>query len=168
MGAVSFLAHLKIHVNRRKEMVTTLGTASDVIDMLNHLIQLDYDAIHAYEAAIGRIDNSEHQRQLAEFKDDHERHTRELDYVVRELRGKPVNGAIIKHVVTAGKIAFADMIGDKTVLLALKTERDDTRKAYARVAGRRDLPPSAVPVIQAALDDVLRHCEWLEKTIAAS
>jgi uncharacterized protein (TIGR02284 family) len=115
-------------------MVTTVGTASDIIDMLNDLIQLDYDAIQAYEAAISRIDDSEHQRQLAAFKNDHDRHTRELDSVVRGLRGKPINGASIKHVVTAGKIAFADMMGDRAVLQAMKTNEDDTNKAYERAA----------------------------------
>ena len=39
-------------------MVTTVGTESGVIDMLNDLIQLDYDAIQAYEAAIGRIETT--------------------------------------------------------------------------------------------------------------
>lgn len=149
-------------------MVTTVATASDIIDMLNDLIQLDYNAIHAYDAAIARIDDVEHQRQLAEFKEDHERHTRELDSVIRGLRGKPVNGAIISHVVTAGKVVLADMMGDQAVLKAMKTNMDDTNKAYERAAGRRDLPPEAVPVIQAALGDERRHREWFEKTIAAS
>jgi uncharacterized protein (TIGR02284 family) len=145
-----------------------VGSASDVIDMLNDLIQLDYDAIQAYEAAIPRIDNSDHQAQLAAFKDDHDRHVRELDHVIRELGRKPVNGSAISQVMTAGKIAFADMIGDKTVLRALKTEVNGATKAYERAAARRDLPPKAVPVIQAALDDERRHHDWIEKTIAAS
>ena len=149
-------------------MVTTVGTASDIINMLNDLIQLDCDAIQAYEAAINRIDDSEHQRQLAAFKNDHDRHTRELDSVVRGLRGKPINGASIKHVVTTGKIAFADMMGDRAVLQAMKTNEDDTNKAYERAASQSDLPQSAVRVIQAALGDERRHRDWLEKTIAAS
>ena len=74
-------------------MVTTVGTASDIIDMLNDLIQLDYDAIQAYEAAIGRIDNSEHQRQLTGFRDDHVRHTQELGRVVSELGAEPATSA---------------------------------------------------------------------------
>ena len=149
-------------------MVTTVGLAPDVIDMLNDLIQLDYDVIQAYEAAIPRIDNSEHQGELAAFRDDHDRHVRELDNVVRELGGKPVNGSAISQVVAAEKIAFADMIGDKTVLQALKTEVNGTNKAYERAAGRRDLPPEAAPVIQAAIGDKRRHRDWIEKTIAAS
>ncbi len=149
-------------------MVTTVGTASDVVDMLNDLIQLDYDAIQAYEAAIGRIDNSEHQRQLTAFRDDHRRHTEELGRVVSEYGAEPATGASMKQVLTVGKVAFADMMGDRAVLQAMKTNEDDTNTAYERAAGRSDLPPSAVPVIQAALGDERRHRDWLEKTIATS
>lgn len=149
-------------------MVTTTGTASDVVDMLNDLIQLDYDAIQAYEAAIGRIDNAEHQRQLQAFRDDHERHTKEVGRVVSELGGQPATSASMKQVLTVGKVAFADMMGDRAVLQAMKTNEDDTNTAYERAASRSDLPPAAVPVIQSALGDERRHRDWIEKTIATS
>jgi rubrerythrin len=105
------------------------GIESNVIDMLNDLIQLNYDAIHAYEAAIDRIDNGERRRQLTAFKEDHERHARELDRVIGALHGKPVNGAVVKLVMTAGKIAIADMMSDKAVLKALKNNLEDIKKA---------------------------------------
>jgi uncharacterized protein (TIGR02284 family) len=149
-------------------MVTTVGTESDVVDMLNDLIQLDYDAIQAYEAAINRIENSEHQRQLKAFRDDHERHTQELGRVVSELGGEPATGASMKQVLTVGKVAFADIMGEKAVLQAMKTNEDDTNTAYERAASRSDLPQSAAPVIQRALGDERRHRDWIEKTIAAS
>lgn len=41
-------------------MVTTVGTESDLVDMLNNLIQLDYDAIDAYDTAIDRLDSAEY------------------------------------------------------------------------------------------------------------
>lgn len=149
-------------------MVTTVGTATDIVDMLNDLIQLDHDAIQAYEAAISRIDNAEHQRQLTAFRDDHVRHTEELSRVVRELGGEPATGPSMKQVLTVGKVAFADMMGNRAVLQAMKTNEDDTNTAYERAAGRSDLPAAAVPVIQAALSDERRHRDWIEKTIATS
>ena len=142
-------------------MVTTTGTASDVVDMLNDLIQLDYDAIQAYEAAIGRIENAEHQRQLQAFRDDHERHTQELGRIVSELGAEPARGASMKQVLTVGKVAFADMMGERAVLQAMKSNEDDTNTAYERAASRSDLPTSAVPVIQSALGDERRHRHWL-------
>lgn len=149
-------------------MATAVDIESDVIDMLNDLIQLEYASIQAYEGAIERLDSSEHQRQITEFKENRERHTRELDHLVRELQGKPVNGAVISNVVAAGKIALADLLGDKAVLKAMRRYEEDTNKAYERAAKRRDLPQPAVQVIQNALADERRHRDWLEKAIAAS
>jgi uncharacterized protein (TIGR02284 family) len=167
MGAVLFLARLKIQSNRRRKMAATAETASDVVDMLNDLIELNYDTLHAYEAAIDRLDNGEHQHQFTAFKDDQDRQIRELDSVIRKLGGKPANGASVQQVVTVGKVAFADILGDKLVLEPMKSNVDDINKAYKCLATRRDLPPEAVPVIQAALDDERRHHDWFEKTIAA-
>lgn len=149
-------------------MVTTAGTAADVVDMLNDLIQLDYDAVQAYEAAINRIDDDEHRRQLSAFRDDHVRHTEELSRVVRGLGGEPATSASMKQVLTVGKVAFADMMGARAVLQAMKTNEDDTNTAYERASGRSDLPPAAIPVIQSALSDERRHRDWIEKVIATS
>jgi uncharacterized protein (TIGR02284 family) len=148
-------------------MAATAEAASDIVDMLNDLIELNYDTLHAYEAAIDRLDNGEHQDQLTAFKDDQDRQIRELDSVIRKLGGKPANGASLKQVVTVGKVAFADILGDNLVLEAMKSNVDDINKAYKRAAARKDLPPEAVPVIQAALEDERRHHDWFEKTIAA-
>ncbi len=149
-------------------MPTATDSDSDVIGMLNDLIELEYTSIQAYEGAIERLDRSEHQRQIAEFKENRERHTRELDHLVRELHGKPVNGALISNVVTPWKIALTDLLGDKAVLNAMKRYEEDTTKAYERAVKRRNLPQPAVQVIQNALADERRHRDWLEKAIAAS
>jgi uncharacterized protein (TIGR02284 family) len=148
-------------------MATAVESTSNVLDMLNELIELNYDTVHAYEVAIGRLDNGEHQHQLTVFKDEQDRQIRELDSVIRKLGAKPAIGASVKQVVTVGKVAFADILGDKAVLEAMKSNVGDINKAYKRAAARRDLPPEAVPVIQAALDDERRHHDWFEKTIAA-
>ena len=38
-------------------MVTTVGTESTLEDLLEDLIQLDYDAADAYQAAIDRLED---------------------------------------------------------------------------------------------------------------
>jgi uncharacterized protein (TIGR02284 family) len=148
-------------------MATAVKSMPDVVDMLNELIEHNYAAIHAYKAAIERLDNGEHRDQLAAFRNDQDRQVRELDSLIRKLGAKPENSASIKQVVTVGKVAFADILGDKLVLEAMKSNVDDANKAYKRAAARKDLPPEAVSVIQAALDDERRQHEWFEKTIAA-
>ena len=147
-------------------MATAMESTSGVVDMLNELIELNYDILHAYEAAIGRLDNAKHQDQFTVFKDEQDRQIRDLDSVIRKLGAKPAVSASVKQVVTVGKVAFADILGDKAVLEAMKSNVGDMNKAYKRAVARKDLPPEAVSVIQAALDDERRQHEWLEKTIA--
>ncbi|MBK8907120.1 MAG: ferritin-like domain-containing protein [Rhodospirillales bacterium] len=149
-------------------MPTTIGTESDVAALFNDLIKLDHDAIQAYEAAINKLDNAAWKRELTAFRSDHVRHTEELAAVVRDLGQEPPSGPDMKQMLTVGKVALAEVFGDKAILRAMKTNEDDTNTAYERAAGRSDLPASAVPVVRAALADERRHRDWIEKTIAAA
>lgn len=146
-------------------MVTTIGTESDVLDLLNDLIQLDFDAIQAYEAAVTKLDDTGWKQQLIVFQSDHERHTEDLARLVRDLGHEPSTGPDMKQMLTVGKVAFAELIGDRAILLAMKTNEDDTNTAYERAAQRTDLPPAAVPIIRTALADEQKHRDWIEKAI---
>jgi hypothetical protein len=59
-------------------MVTTIGTETDVRDLIRDLIALDRDAMAAYEAAIERLDDEGYNKALWSFRDDHARHTQKL------------------------------------------------------------------------------------------
>ncbi|HSP78238.1 MAG TPA: DUF2383 domain-containing protein, partial [Myxococcaceae bacterium] len=54
-----------------------------MVEKLNDLIALDYDAVGAYEAAINRMDVEFLRMRLREFQQDHERHIRELSQAVQ-------------------------------------------------------------------------------------
>jgi uncharacterized protein (TIGR02284 family) len=148
-------------------MVTLVGVERDPISMLNDLISLDFDAVQAYEAAIARIDAPDLKAQLGEFRDDHRRHADEFAAVVRELGGAPVTTAGIKSLLTKGKVVIADLAGDRAVLLAMKTNEDDTNTAYERAVAREDLPAGSHSPLQQALADERRHRAWIEQQIAA-
>jgi len=49
-----------------------------ICQRLQDLIALNYDAIEAYQATVERLDDEESKMRLAEFKADHERHTKNL------------------------------------------------------------------------------------------
>ena len=70
-------------------MVTTIGKESSVESLLEDLVQLDYDAAAAYQSAIDRLENERWRAQLAQFKEDHLRHTRELSDCLTRLGGNP-------------------------------------------------------------------------------
>jgi len=68
--------------------------AKDINSELNELIQLDYNAVTAYQQAIEACDHVEVRGTLGEFKRDHERHISELSSQVTALGGTPSVRAI--------------------------------------------------------------------------
>ncbi|WP_119460592.1 ferritin-like domain-containing protein [Rhodospirillaceae bacterium SYSU D60014] len=146
-------------------MVTTVGTETDFIDMLNNLIRLDFDAIDAYEAAVDRLERRSDAEQLRAFQADHERHTREVAAIVRDLGGTPATAGDAKSMLTTGKVLLADLIGDKAVLRAMKTNEDDTNTAYERAVRHGSKTPAANEVLQRNLCDERRHRSWIEEAI---
>lgn len=148
-------------------MVTTVGTESNLVDTLNNLIQLDYDAIDAYDAAIDRLDSAEYKERLKEFRADHARHTRDLGAVVRELGGKPAQQGGAKSMLTRGKVMMADLMGDGAILQAMKSNEDDTNTAYDRAVKGAEGNPAAASALRAGLEDERRHRAWIEQALSA-
>jgi uncharacterized protein (TIGR02284 family) len=149
-------------------MVTLVGTETDFVEMLCNLIQLDLDAMEAYDSAMARVEKAEYREQLEAFKGDHVRHSEELSKIVAELGGKPSTGPGTKQNITTGGAVLADMVGDKRILQALKSNEDDTNKAYERAVEMSRDQPSAQPVLRAGLEDERRHRAWLEEKLAAA
>jgi uncharacterized protein (TIGR02284 family) len=147
-------------------MVTRVGTEDNAIEMLEHLIALDYDAVEAYQAAIERLDNKDYQASLAAFKADHQRHVRELSPVVQQLGGTPPTGPdSSKGLMAQGKVAMADLIGDKAILEAMRTNEDDTNTAYQRAMEKA--PAEVLDIVTRGREDERRHCEWILTTLKA-
>ncbi len=147
-------------------MATMVGKQKDIADLLNALIELDFDAVDAYEVAIDRIDDDGDKATFASFRDDHERHTRELQPFVTELGEKPAEKADIKSVLTKGKVVLASLIGDKAILVAMKTNEDDTNTAYDRAVSRDDVPSHIKEVLMRNREDERRHRAYIEQRLA--
>lgn len=136
-----------------------------IIDDLNDLIELDYDAVEAYRAAIERLDDSMSKRQLGEFMRDHERHTRELASCVRELGGRPATKGDAKRYLTKGKVVLADLAGDKAILRAMKSNEDETNSKYENALKRPDYSPQVRSLLEKNLSDERRHRAWIVSRI---
>lgn len=147
-------------------MVTTVGLESDMLEMIDDLIGLDYDAIEAYRTAIDRIEDTSFKAQLTEFMMDHQRHTQELSALLREHGENPQDGPTMKRFLTTGKVALADLMGDKAILMAMKTNEEDTNTAYQRAANRDELPEDLKKAVLRGLDDERRHRSWIIDTLA--
>jgi uncharacterized protein (TIGR02284 family) len=147
-------------------MATLVGTELTLMGLLNDLIELDYDAIEAYKAAIGRVDNLGDRSQLASFLEDHRQHVEDLSALVRDMGGEPAEGADIKQVLTKGKVVIGGLLGDRMVLEAMKTNETDTNTAYERAVARADLPAHVRKVLEKNLADERRHREWIVQRVS--
>lgn len=145
-------------------MVETADTAA-VISKLNDLIELDYDAIAAYEEAVNRLDNIQYAEALTAFKNDHQRHVSVLSKIVLNLGGEPANSGDVKKVLTQGKVVLADIRGDKGILKAMHSNEKQTNKAYSDALQEFSGSSDIQFVIRENFDDEQRHKAWLEDAI---
>jgi uncharacterized protein (TIGR02284 family) len=146
-------------------MATTVGNEDEVLDTLNNLIELDYDAVEAYQAAVDKLNDPTSKQAFASFQNDHERHVTELSAVVRQLGGTPPEKADMKAILTQGKVILGSLMGDKSILQAMKSNEDDTNTAYERASARSDLAPETADVLSRGLADERRHREWIVSRI---
>ena len=140
---------------------------NEIVEHLNGLIELDYDAVAAYQATIERLESAAFRQQLTEFKADHDRHVRELGQVVSALGGRPKSSGDAKQMLTKGKVVLAGLAGDEALLRAMKSNEDETNERYEKALDR--CGPIASPQIRAVLerglDDERRHRQWLVGTL---
>ncbi|TDW35786.1 uncharacterized protein DUF2383 [Rhizobium azibense] len=145
-------------------MTTMVGTEGDITSLVTNLIYLEHDAIGAYDSCIERLDDKELSAQIAAFKQDHLHHLDVLTNMATELQIEVPTEGDMKEYLTTGKIALADMIGDRAILKAMKTNEDDTVTAYELAARHEDaIPPSKAFFLQ-ALEDERRHRAWMSTT----
>jgi rubrerythrin len=150
-------------------MVTLVGTQTNFVDALKELIELDYDAIEAYERAIEKVSEQKYKDQFSEFKKDHQRHVKELSEILSNRNETPPQGADAKKWLTEGKVHIAEYLakiigsGDKPILQAMDSNEIDTNDAYERMNNRDDIWDEAKDVLKRGLEDERRHKAWIEE-----
>lgn len=148
-------------------MVTLVGTQTNFIDAIKELVELDYEAVEAYEAAVNRLEDEDYKHQLQEFKNDHHSHIFELSEALNKNNHTPPTGPSAKQFLTQGKVVLANLFGDKAILRAMRSNEVDTNTAYERIVTHKDIHPDFEAIVQKGLADEKRHKAWLEKTIGS-
>ena len=146
-------------------MATTVGTETEFTKLVTDLIYLERDAIAAYDSSIERLSQESLREQVARFKDDHLQHLEVLGEMAREAGAEAPTEGDAKQMLTTGKIAMADLMGDGAILKAMKTNEDDTVRAYERAAAHDAARPESEAFFEKALGDERRHREWMERTV---
>lgn len=147
--------------------MNTETNRENVISELNDLIALDHDAIAAYEAAIERLDDTSIAKRFEEFKQDHQRHVRDLSGAVSTLGATPHKGGDMKKILTKGKVVLAGLGSDKQILQAMKSNEDQTVAKYdAAVRECTTAAPTIREMLARGLEDERRHRAWIEERLA--
>lgn len=141
---------------------TRAPALQEVLDGLNDLLQLDHDAIAAYDVAISKLEDRDHAGMIAGYRRDHERHVRELNELVARLGGTPANHPHVTGPFKTALQSLGGLAGDKGVLLAFRTNELQVRTKYDLYASRAMLwPPDVKRVIDGAALDEERHYAWV-------
>ena len=62
---------------------------NNLIETLSNLVQLDIDAVHAYDQALKEIEDPNIRNSLLKFQDNHRNHISGLSLQIKELGGQP-------------------------------------------------------------------------------
>lgn len=147
-------------------MVTFVGKQESFADAVKELVELEYDAIEAYEASIERLSNSGYQKKLTEFKEDHLHHIKKLTQVLQQHKETAPEGPdSTKQWLAKGKVVLSNLIGDIAILRAMKSNEIDTNSAYEHMCMHESIWEDCVKLMHDFLDDEKKHKLWLETTI---
>jgi uncharacterized protein (TIGR02284 family) len=136
-----------------------------VIERLESLMQLDHNAVQAYEQAIARIDIPAVREKLEEFRADHERHIVDLDVSIRQLGGEPEElSRDLKGTLLEGFTALRSVAGTEGALKAMKTNEQLTNRQYDDALSL-DLPQEIREVLERNRDDERRHLAFIDASI---
>lgn len=140
----------------------TAVSDTEVLNGLNDLLQLDHDAIGAYEIAIDRLEDRDHADQIRGFQRDHERHIRDLNALIQSMGGTPVNEPHVTGPFKQGMQSLGALGGDKGILLAWRTNELQVRTKYESYAARANFWPNEAKrlIDENALDEE-RHYRWV-------
>jgi rubrerythrin len=144
-------------------MVTMVGMQHDFISALKDLLELEYDTVEAYEAALNRLERADYKKTMSDFLKDHQRHIKEISGLLEHHGHQAPKGPSTgKQWLTKGKVILANLVGDKTILVAMASNEVDTNTAYERMMKFEEKLEDSEDILKRALEDERRHKAWLE------
>ncbi len=140
-------------------------TLETLLAKLGDLIELDFDAIAAYRAAVERLDDPLCKAALQEFMADHKRHVRTFSDVIHRAGGVPPCRADAREILARGQMVITGLGGDEAILRAMKDNEEHTNSLYEDVV-REGFPEDVHDLLHRALADERRHRDWIGTTLA--
>jgi uncharacterized protein (TIGR02284 family) len=130
----------------------------DLVSRLNSLIQMDIDAVHAYDQAIEKMSDMDRdiRKDFKDFRDDHRGHVEKLSAVVRAQGGEPPSSPDFAGYLKEGWVALKSMTGTKGALEAMMANENKTNARYGEAVGW-DVPEQVSRILKDNLAHEERH-----------
>jgi rubrerythrin len=159
--------HIRVYTDEGERISDVPASTSEIVEGLNDLLQLDHDAIGAYEIALEQLENREYALQIDAFRRDHERHIQKLNDAVLELGGTPANEPHATAPLKQAVQRLSGAGGDKSLLSAWRANELQVMTKYDSYAQRAVSWPASVKrlIDENALDEE-RHYQWIVKVMA--
>jgi len=140
-------------------------TQQEIADALTALVQLDVDAVVAYDRAIAVVADGPVANQLALFRLDHQRHVVELSRALLDLEVRPPQAQPdMKGTLLGSLTGLRARLGPEQALRAMRVNEQLTTATYARTLAR-PLPPNLLELVRRNDADEQRHLAWLERAL---
>ena len=137
-------------------------TDREITEQLRSLLQLDLDAVGAYELATGGVGVLALRDALGEMRRDHERHVEALGRALASRGADAPAGLDLKGVVLGGVAAVRALAGTEGALAALRQEEQLTTGRYA-AALARPWPEPLLDLVRRFHADEQRHLATVER-----
>jgi hypothetical protein len=140
-------------------------THQEISEELTALVQLDVDAVVAYDRAISAIGTGEVATQLATFRLDHQRHVLELSQAMLDLGLRPPDARPdVKGSLLGGLTGLRARLGTEQALAAMRSNEQLTTSSYARALAK-PFPDPILEIVRRGASDEQRHLSWIERAL---
>ena len=142
-------------------------TQHTAIDALQHLAQVDIDAIRAYTQAIDRCGDGALSAILSDFREDHRRHVADLSEAIRHLGGEPPVERDVAGFFIEGMTAVAASAGRIGALTVMESNEIVTNHAYD-AALAAELPAEVRTLVERNRTDEQRHLAVIREELVST
>lgn len=147
---------------RDESTISRAPDIAEVVEGLNDLLQLDHDAMGAYEVAIEHLADRDHAAMIEGFRTDHERHIRSLNELIIRFGGEPKNEPHATAPLKKAIQRIAATGGDQAILTAWRANELQVRAKYDRYAQKAiQWPRDAKRLVDENALDEERHYDWV-------
>lgn len=139
----------------------------ELIKAMSNLVQLDIDAVHAYNQAVKEIDDPIIKERLLKFQAEHRNHISSLADHIRNLGGQPPEQSKdFKGYVIEAFAAIRSYTGLKGALKAMRTTEEITNRYYGEVVSW-EAPAEVKEALRTYFSEEKIHLDYIISNLQA-